>query len=201
MELHFLRHGLTVANVAWILQGHQPGELTVDQIKAFETIAFDQTGYDDIFCSPLKRCVDTAQYLDLNSLKLEPLLMERNFGVLEGKNNDEIEAICPEQFLQFRQLSEHFKPDKGESRSEHLQRLQKWLQEVSGNGFDKILAITHGGTIDFIYRMANGLAMHGGPELFVGENLGLTKIKMKWPHIELLEFATPVEEWNKNHAR
>ena len=53
-----------------------------------------------------------------------------------------------------------------------------------------MLAVTHGGVIDFIYRMASGHPIHGGEDIFGGENLGLTAFELTWPEIRLLAFST-----------
>ena len=64
-----------------------------------------------------------------------------------------------------------------------------WLEHVAGDGADRVLAITHGGVIDFLFRLASGRPLHGGAEVFGGDNLGLSTFDVAWPDVRLIAFT------------
>ena len=80
-------------------------------------------------------------------------------------------------------------PD-GESRSDHFQRIESWLQTIQQTG--RVLAVTHGGTIDFLYRLATAIPLHGGNEIFSADNASVSRLEINWPAIRLVHFNVPV---------
>ena len=89
--LYLVRHGETKENVANILQGHMPGELTERGIEQARQLCkkLQSVRFDALVCSDLKRCVDTAAILnEPHGLTPEytPLLRERDWGEHTGQN-------------------------------------------------------------------------------------------------------------------
>ena len=83
ITLYLVRHGETKENVANILQGHMPGELTERGIEQARQLCkkLQSVRFDALVCSDLKRCVDTAAILnEPHGLTPEytPLLRERD---------------------------------------------------------------------------------------------------------------------------
>jgi broad specificity phosphatase PhoE len=70
-----------------------------------------------------------------------------------------------------------------------------WLEEVAT--CRSVLAITHGGTIDFLYRMATGVAVHGGPTIFAASNASVSIFDVRWPRIALVGYDVPIEEFSR----
>jgi len=68
---------------------------------------------------------------------------------------------------------------------------------VSKSGAERVLAVTHGGTMDFLYRMGAGHPMHGGDAIFGGENLSRSSFRVEWPAVELLAFNEPLYTLNQ----
>jgi broad specificity phosphatase PhoE len=62
-----------------------------------------------------------------------------------------------------------------------------------------VLAITHGGTIDFLYRMATAEPIHGGDEIFAGSNASLSRFEVEYPVLRLLTFAVSLKSPNRAH--
>ena len=62
IELFLTRHGETVENRKRVLQGHLPGQLTVEGIRQAEQLRERLKGFpfDVVLSSALKRCIDTA---------------------------------------------------------------------------------------------------------------------------------------------
>jgi len=57
----------------------------------------------------------------------------------------------------------------------------------------RVLAITHGGTIDFLYRLAVGIAMHGSERIYSGGNATLAIFDVDWPNVRLIDFDAPLD--------
>jgi probable phosphoglycerate mutase len=193
MELDCLRHGVTVGNVQGCYQGLCDSALTDDQLAAFSGVMFDTSVYDAVYCSPRGRCRDTARALRINSLIDEPRLAERHFGVFEGLPKAECERRFPVEFAAFQRFDADYQIPQGESRASNLARVLDWLKEVAG--YRRVLAITHGGTIDFLYRMATSNALHGGPIIFAASSASVSSFDVRWPRIELVAYDVPVAKF------
>lgn len=59
-----------------------------------------------------------------------------------------------------------------------------------------MLAVTHGGVIDFLYRMATDVPMHGG-EIHAGPNVALTTFELDWPKVSMVRRFVPLVEEEK----
>ncbi len=137
-KLYFIRHGQTVMNVS----GHFGGiiETPLTQKGQLEAKIAGQSakdlGIDLIVASPLGRTLETARiiakeigYKQSNILS-SPLLIERFFGELEGKQNkfnktyDQIEGIESDNFL--------------------VQRAHYALDWINSLEADHILVVSHG---------------------------------------------------------
>jgi broad specificity phosphatase PhoE len=66
----------------------------------------------------------------------------------------------------------------------------EWLRDVAHHR--SVLAITHGGMIDFLYRLGTGTALHGGDQIFGGENAAISTFDVDWPSVALVEFSAPL---------
>lgn len=92
-KLFFARHGLTVMNVEGKWSGTTETELTEEGREQARQagIAARDLGIDYIVCSPLKRAKDTARIIaheigyDVKKIHINPLLIERHFGEMEGQ--------------------------------------------------------------------------------------------------------------------
>ena len=193
MELHCLRHGVTSGNAGGLYQGARDSALTDDQLAAFSAVRFDLSRYDAVYCSPRERCRDTARALGIKSTIDEPRLAERHFGVFEGLPRAECERLFPVEFAMFQRFDADYQIPQGESRASNLQRVLGWLEEVATHR--RVLAITHGGTIDFLYRMATSIPVHGGPIIFGASNASVSSFEVRWPRIELIAYDVPVEKF------
>lgn len=91
-----MRHGETASNVEQIYQGQGDGELSKNGIEQAGHAAnfLKKTGICAVYCSDLKRSVDTARIIAKpHGLKVRPLkdLRERFYGEWEGLKYFEIE--------------------------------------------------------------------------------------------------------------
>ncbi len=185
MRLSCIRHGVTAHNVRGVFSGIGEEGLTGDQRRELSAIDFDATGFDAVFCSPAPRCKETAQCLHLPPQVEEPRIAERHFGIFEGLTAEQCRRRYPAEFELFQRFDADSIIPGGESRVLHLERVVEWLEEVSS--YRHVLAVTHGGTIDFLFRLGTGAPLHGGDQLFAGPNAALSEFEVSWPVVSLLE--------------
>ena len=181
VQVSCLRHGVTDRNAKGVFSGMGTEGLTEEARLGLAAADFEATGFDAIYCSPAVRCVETATSLGIAHHIEEPRLAERDFGLFEGLTADECRERHPEEFEAFRRLDAHFVIPGGESRAQHLARITDWLQEVEAHR--RVLAVTHGGTIDFLYRLGSGGPLHGGGTVFAGPNAALSVFDVEWPSV------------------
>ena len=188
MILHCIRHGVTLGNVENRFNGHTEDSITPEQAEALARLTFASSDYDAIYCSPKKRCIETATGLKIANWREEPRIVERHFGLFEGLNFLEAREKYPDHWTSFVALDADYSSGDGESRGAHLARLMHWLEEIAAE-HQNVLAITHGGTLDFLYRMGSGAPIHGGGRMHAGENAALSIFEVTWPDVKLIEFS------------
>ncbi len=157
-RLYFVRHGLTDANVKRIWSGHFD-TLLVDEGRlqaahAGQQLLDQHISIDLIITSPLLRTQETARIIaeainyPVEQILTEQLLIERTFGVLEGKLSDD-----------FFQTNTYPDVDsvKGAETIENLQsRAQLLLEAMKKRPEDTILLVGHGAFGRAIRRSAQG---------------------------------------------
>lgn len=97
--IYLLRHGRTVANEQKRYIGTTDSPLlqsSIDDIKALP-----RKNVDAAFCSPAKRCIDTAAYAGYCEPSIDSLLREAHFGTWEQKTFDELSEQRPEEVAEY----------------------------------------------------------------------------------------------------
>ena len=192
MQLDLIRHGVTPSNLGHRFNDSEDEPLAEEALAALAAIRFDPSRYDLVFVSPMRRAVQTADGLGLRDFVLEPRIGERGLGVFQGLTAAQCRAGYNAEFETFLTYDADFCIPRGESRRGHLQRVSSWLEEAAHSGANHVLAITHGGTVDFIYRMGAGLGLHGGGSIFGGENLSRSSFLVEWPKVSLIRYDEPL---------
>lgn len=191
LELHLVRHGLTPLNAAGVFSGWGDEGLTPLQEEQLLALDFDAGSYDAVYTSPAFRCRETARCLGLSEWVEDPRIAERHFGVFDGLTVARVRETYPEEFARFRALDADFVIPGGESRAQHLMRVRAWLADITDA--ERVLAITHGGVIDFLYRIGSGLPLHGGDTVFAGSNAALSVFEMRGGEVcRVVEHARPL---------
>ena len=126
-----MRHGETVANLQKVIQGQRPGELSSQGHHQAYLLGerLKPEKLDHLWASPLTRVSDTvAAVTRHHSLPIVtlPELMERNFGVLEGKSFAEYFLTLEQSGLPFFL----FRPPGGESIEEVEERLAHVVERL-----------------------------------------------------------------------
>lgn len=160
-ELVFLRHGLTDWNVERRMQGRRDIPLNDDgRAMVADWRLPDRLARCPVISSPLIRCVETAEILKANNpglgpIDTDPRLMEKSWGVWEGRNLHEMEAAVGPDIH-----SADHRPEKGESRRDMLTRVGGFLADAAALPGPRVV-ITHRGVIRTVYGIATGWDLSG----------------------------------------
>ena len=146
MDIVFVRHGQTVENSHGKYGSIDTplSEKGRKQIEALKGALGDKT-FKNIYVSPLKRTIETAEILGLDGLK-EERIKEINFGIFEGKSYEEIYREYPLETSLWVKDYIGYKIPKGESLMDLYNRVSSFLEKVIKDDND-VLVITHEGVI------------------------------------------------------
>ena len=166
-RLCLIRHGETDWNTERRFQGHTDiplnarGELQARQMaQALKDTAIT---FDVLYTSDLKRAADTANAVaQLFSVKaqVESTLRERHFGALQGLLISEAPLIRPDIWQAHSTRNLDHELEGGESIQQFALRVQNALEMIQERHSGKtILLVSHGGTLEMMYRIASNQAL------------------------------------------
>lgn len=156
MNIILIRHGQSEADILNVHEGRADFPLTeLGQRQAAAMAQWISLNYnvDKIYSSPLKRAMETAEYLSLVTdipICYEENLMEFNNGVLAGLSRREANEKYPEPKVKFPHTSLYGMETMIEFRSRAETELSKIINENAPNS--TIAIIAHGGIINMLYR-------------------------------------------------
>lgn len=158
MSIYVIRHGKTDWNLECRIQGKTNTSLNEIGINQAEEVRekLESKKIDLIISSPLDRTRQTAEIINKNMklpIKYNENLMERNFGIYEGKNSKEIE-----DWKEFLKYHENKEIEEGEKIQDFFGRVFNSLSEIEKEYKDKnVLLVTHGGVARAIDCYFNGI--------------------------------------------
>ena len=163
----FVRHGETNWNAERRMQGHIDIPLNANGISQAERLANAlirvKHSFDVIYSSDLERALHTAnavaRALSLD-VQITPRLRERNVGKLQGLLLAEAPVLLPEIWQ--RHIARELDHDLGggESIRTFHQRMQDILELfLNEHRRQSVLAVSHGGSLDMIYRIVTQQAL------------------------------------------
>ena len=163
----FVRHGETNWNAERRMQGHIDIPLNANGISQAERLANAlirvKHSFDAIYSSDLERALHTAnavaRALSLD-VQITPRLRERNVGKLQGLLLAEAPVLLPEIWQ--RHIARELDHDLGggESIRTFHQRMQDILELfLNEHRGQSVLAVSHGGSLDMIYRIVTQQAL------------------------------------------
>ena len=148
MKIHFLRHGVTIANEQMFYYGATDIPVCprgVDELKRLkrETVLPDADFYAT---SGLYRTKQTLFLLYDKEPMLEiPELNEFNFGDFEMKNYDQLRD--DPEFIRWISDGDDAKCPNGESNNQFVSRVKRGLEIVTNIKAESIVVVSHGGVI------------------------------------------------------
>lgn len=155
MRLLIIRHGESEADLLHVHEGRADFALTPRghrQAEAMSDYVSEHYAIDKIYCSTLKRAVQTARHLQEKTrapLFPDERLMEFDNGLIAGLSREEARERYPEKSVPL-----HASVYEQESRLEFRYRAEYMLSRLlSENGENATVAVvTHGGMIVQLYR-------------------------------------------------
>ncbi len=150
MRLFVIRHAQTEYNSRKLIQGKIDSTLTELGKSQAEGLAEELKNIliDNIFSSPMLRTYTTALSIAtphrLPVVKT-PSLLERNYGIYEGKPMPETKMAHPEYFSDYPKLDYNVKPPEGESINEVYRRVNGFVEKLKVNLPERtIVLVAHG---------------------------------------------------------
>ncbi|MBU0752456.1 MAG: histidine phosphatase family protein [Gammaproteobacteria bacterium] len=158
----FVRHGETDWNAEKRIQGHIDVPLNETGRAQAMATAFGVAhhSFAALYASDLGRAWQTAQAaaerLGLD-VRPAPGLRERNYGIFQGLTAEEGAQLHPSAHARYAARDTGYDFETGESLHSFADRVVagvEWL--VRHHAGQTILAVSHGGVLDIIYRKATG---------------------------------------------
>ena len=163
-RLLLARHGRTEWNETGRYQGSSDVGLSSGGLQEAEALGRRLAGerIDAIYCSDLKRAVETAEAVARGrDLKLitHKELREIDFGGLEGLTFGEIDRRYP-GIDWWTARDPDMKLPQGESVSQLAKRVRRFLAELGGHSDEETaLVVAHGGTLRAVICLVLGLSL------------------------------------------
>ena len=162
-KLCLIRHGETTWNAERRLQGHTDIPLNAKGILQARQMAQALKNanliFDVLYTSDLKRAADTANAIvELFGIeaKVDSTLRERHFGALQGLSIQEAPLVQPAIWQAHIARDLEHELEGGESIQQFALRVQTVLDKMQVQHSGKtILLVSHGGTLDMMYRIAS----------------------------------------------
>ncbi len=194
-ELIFIRHGVTDWNLARRFQGCIDIALNAQGVAQARLTAerLADWSLQAVYASDLGRARQTAepiaQMLGL-AVAVEPGLRERHYGLFEGRTHDELQRDHPEAYQRWQDRVPDFAlPGGGESLAGLRDRVLAQMNLLAArHRGQKVVAVTHGGVLDSIYRIAAGLAPDA-PRRFELNNASINRIGWDGERFSVLDWG------------
>lgn len=160
MKLYIVRHGETFENASDRLQGRIDSNLTDEgrnQANIVKNIVKNKT-IDLIVSSPLKRCVETANIISDDKIKIiyDDRLLGRDHGEFTGLKKSDV------NFDDYWNYYKNIKYEKAENVVDLYNRVSKLIEDLKKEYKDKnIIIVTHSGVIRVMYYYFNGIPKDG----------------------------------------
>ena len=181
--IYIVRHGETDWNIEQKMQGHTDIPLNTNGEKQAQAIAKDLKNIqlDIIYSSPLSRALDTATIINNHhktKLITDNALRERQFGELEGKTYEEINAYHPSLLFNASWNFPNYRPPGGESVNDIKTRVSAFAQNIlKKNQGKSILIVSHGVTLRILIGTFIGVPPEQLTQLRI-KNAALTVIEI-----------------------
>ncbi|MDP2821767.1 MAG: histidine phosphatase family protein [Sulfuritalea sp.] len=161
-----VRHGETDWNGEKRIQGQIDIDLNASgeaQARALRP-CLSEHSFAAVYSSDLLRAWHTAQIATTGlglAVSPAPTLRERHFGVLQGTTSHEASLRHPDVYRHHRARTPDHDYETGESLIVFAARVMAGLEALAArHSGQSVLAFTHGGVLDIVYRAATGRALN-----------------------------------------
>lgn len=143
--------------------------------------------------SPLKRARQTAEILELPISRLEPAIVEMDWGDWEGRTRPELDEKYGGEIAERTAMGLDLRPHNGETPREVRARVAGWMESVAAAG-RPAGAICHQGIVRAALSLATGWTMIGKPPVRMDwDSLHLFRAKVGEP-LEIVEMNVGLRE-------
>lgn len=162
-QLILVRHGQTLWNQQRRMQGQSDSPLTETGVRQSRLLGqrLARMPFSALYSSDSGRAHHTARNvaeITGHPVIVDNRLRERNFGVFEGLNGEEIQARYPEAYARFKNRDVAYVIPGGESALAFRERALHCLNEIADRHANSlIVVITHGLVLDVVFRAATGI--------------------------------------------
>jgi probable phosphoglycerate mutase len=175
-QIALIRHGPTDWNGEHRLQGRTDRPLSTEgRTKVAEWRIPDAYRLFRWVSSPLSRAQQTAEILSLEITRLEPAIIEMDWGKWEGHTRTELDEIYGDEISIRAAKGLDLRPHGGESPRDVRDRVAAWAREIAATG-QPTGAVCHQGIIRAALSLATGWSMVGKPPK-----------KMDWASVHIFE--------------
>ena len=148
MEIYLLRHGRTLSSGTYTGCTDVPlsdrGRQQITTLSPF----LQSIKFDTCFCSPLIRCVQTWNLLEVDSDPIfDESLKEVDFGFWEGLSFEQVQRDFSDELADWEREGEDFRFPGGEMIRAFNARIIRWLDNLLKKDFNRVLIVAHGGVI------------------------------------------------------
>ncbi|MBY5935325.1 histidine phosphatase family protein [Tateyamaria omphalii] len=158
IRLALLRHGHTAWNREGRLQGRSDIPLDDDARTELGALSLPKGWHAaDLVSSPLTRAVQTATLVAGHAPRIEPSLIEMNWGTFEGQHGAELAKDPASGFRHIEDWGWDYCPPGGEPPSALRDRLIPWARDLERD----TVAICHIGTMRVLLALATGWQFEG----------------------------------------
>jgi broad specificity phosphatase PhoE len=160
IKIYLARHGQDEDNAAGILNGQRDQSLTAKGVEQASEVAgkIVSSGltFDVVYASPLQRAFKTAEVIAKATHSpapiAEPLLIERDFGVMTGKPTASIAEVCAPDIIKTDTITYFLSPEGAETFPDLIARANILLSKIREAHTDgSVLCVTHGDMGKMIY--------------------------------------------------
>lgn len=179
-----VRHGETEWNTEGRRQGHLDSTLTAKGRAQAEALAqrFTPESCGAIYSSDLGRAYETARIIaEKTGHEVVPdaRLRERNLGIFQGLDGDEIRARFPTEYEQHRNGGADHAVPMGESFRQQTERNMRCLEELAKrHAGEIIMVVTHGGVLSALFRHTLDISLDA-PRRFSFKNASVNLFKFQ----------------------
>jgi len=177
-----VRHGETHWNTEGRRQGHLDSTLTEKGRAQAEALSqrFNPDSCTAIYSSDLGRAYETARIIaEKTGHEVVPdeRLRERNLGIFQGLNGEEIRARYPQEYQEHRNGGADHAVPSGESFREQTERNMQCLEELTQrHAGEIIMVVTHGGVLSALFRHTLAIPLDA-PRRFSFKNASINLFK------------------------
>ena len=183
---HFIvvRHGETHWNTEGRRQGHLDSSLTEKGRAQAEALSerFTADSCTAIYSSDLGRAFDTATIIAKKTgheVIADERLRERNLGIFQGLDGDEIRARYPREYEEHRNGGADHAVPSGESFRAQTKRNLLCLEELAGrHAGEIIMVVAHGGVLSALFRHTLAIPLDA-PRRFSFKNASINVFKFQ----------------------